>query len=219
MIRQFITDPDAFITERVKTRSAKIEILAVLLIGSLGSLGTLHLGLEVLEVVDADDMPMAVSAYVVRPLLLTISLWVVYSFAFHFTSRVFNARGRVRRLFTGFAWAFVPMGVGNLVQSAAIYVILQDFPVADHLEGGTPTQQLDSLIAAVASEPIMIGASVVFLGSVAWSAYLMTFVLVQAKTNLSHDEAIKLVVSIVGIQIVLGAWAIVSGTTSFSLLL
>lgn len=219
MFRQFITDPDAFITERVTTRSARIEILVVLLVGALGSLGTLYLGLEVLDASEADEMSLAVTAFVIRPLFLTIALWLGYSVLFHFASRFFDARGQIRRLFTGFAWAFVPLGIGNLVQTAAIYVVVQGFTIDDQLDGTGPSEQLDSVIAAVTSEPIMIAASVLFLGTVAWTAYLMTFVLTQAKTNLSRDEAVKLVVPVVGIHIAFGAWAIVSGTSSFALLL
>lgn len=219
MFRQFITDPDAFITERVTTRSVRVEVIIVLLVGALGALGALYLGLEALDASDADEMTLAVAAFVIRPVFLTLALWIAYSILFHFAAKFFNARGRLRRLFTGFAWAFVPMGVGNLVQSAAIYLVFQDFTIDDHLEGASPQAQLESVMGAVMSDPLMIAASIVFLGTVAWSAYLMTFVLAQAKTNLSHDEAVKLVAPVAAIQIALGAWAIVNGAPNFALLL
>lgn len=219
MFRQFITDPDAFMTERVSTRSAKIEILVVLLVGGMGMIGSLYLGLEVLDISDSDEMPLAVTAYIIRPLLFTLGLWIAYTVLLHFASRFFNARGRLRRLFTGFAWSFVPMGIGNLVQSIAMYLIMQDLAIEDHLEGASPTAQIDSVITVLMDDPIMIAASVVFLGTIAWSAYLMTYVLASAKTNLSHDEAVKLVAPITAIQIVLGAWAIVSGSPNFALLI
>lgn len=219
MVRHFITNPDAFISERVTKRSARIEVLLVLLVGGLGMLGPLYLGLEMLDVSAAPRMSMAVAGYVFRPLAVTIGLWLGYSILFHFASRFFNARGRLRRLFTGCAWAFVPMGIGNLVQSAAIYVVVRDLTLEDYLDTAAATDQLAEVFAAVMSDPIMIGASIVFLGTVAWSAYLMTFVLENVKTNLTYDDAVKLAVAVFGIQILLGVSAIVNGTRSFALLL
>lgn len=219
MSRNFITNPDAFISERVTKRSASVEVVLVLLVGGLGLLGPLYLGLEMLDVSDAPRMSMAVAGAVIRPVAVTLGLWLGYSVLFHLASRFFNARGRLRRLFTGAAWAFLPMGIGNLVQSAAFYVVVNDLTLEDYLDAPAATDQLTGAFAAVMSDPLVIGASVVFLGTVAWSAYLMTFVLENVKTNLSYDDAVKLAAVVFGIQILLAAWALFTGTRSFALLL
>ena len=219
MVRQFITEPEAFISERVNQRGALREIIVVLLVGALGALGMYFMSQEVLAVTDADEMRLVLIGYVISPVLISIVLWVAYSVVLHFAARFYRGRGQLKRMFIGMAWAFVPLGIGNFVQSIAMYVVLLDFDVSGELEGIGPDAQLESLLSAIISEPIMIGATVVFLIMLVWSAYLMTIVLTEAQTNITREEAIKVVAPIVGIQFLFVIWALVSESTNFALMM
>ena len=219
MVRQLITEPEAFISERVNQRGALREIIVVLLVGALGALGMYFMSQEVLAVTESDEMRLVLVGYVLGPVLITIVLWVIYSVVLHFAARFYRGRGQLRRMFIGTAWAFVPLGIGNLAQSIGMYVVLLDFDVTGELDGIGPDAQLESLLSAMIGEPIMIGATVVFLAMLVWTAYLMTIVLTEAQTNLTREEAIKLVAPIVGIQFLFAVWALVSESTNFALML
>ena len=219
MVRRFITEPEAFISERINQRSALREIIVVLLVGGLGALGMYIMSQEVLAVTDSDEMQLVLIGYVLGPVLIAVVLWIVYSVVLHFAARFYSGRGQLKRMLIGIAWAFIPLGIGNLVQSVAMYVVLLDFDVSGELDGVGPDEQLESLLAAIIGEPIMIGATVVFLAMLVWSAYLMTIVLTEAQTNISREEAIKLVAPLVGIQFLFGVWALISESTNFALLM
>lgn len=219
MVRQFITEPEAFISKRINQRSTLREILVVLLVGGLGVLGMYFMAQDVLAATDSDEMQLVLIGYVLGPLLASIVLWIVYSVVLHYAARFYSGRGQLRRMFIGIAWAFAPLGVGNLAQSVAMYVVLRDFDVTDELEGIGPDAQLESLLSALMSEPIMIGATIVFLAALVWSAYLMTIVLTEAQTNITREEAIKLVAPIVGIQFLFGVWALISETANLALMM
>lgn len=221
MVRQLIGDPGAFMERKVGEAHIRVEILIVLLVGALSSPGILYVMLLALEQSETAQMRFAATGQVIRPLVYILVLWAVYSLACHFIASHYRGRGAPRRLFKGIAWAFLPIGLGNLVKSAALYLVYRDESpeeITEMMSGFMTSEQVDSLFASGMSDPIMIAALVIFAGTVLWSGYLMTFAVAEAK-NIDRDKAIRVVAIPILLHLVLVVMAIVQESPNFAVFL
>lgn len=218
MIRDLVTNPDEFMRKKVGQANIRVEILLVLFIGLLKIPGLLYISLEVLEVREAAEMRFVVAGRLLRPILILAILWIAYSVAFHFLSAHYRGRGAPSRVLKGVAWAFVPVSLGNLVQSGAFFLVYRDADVPGLLEGYDSSAQMQSLLDSAMSDPIMVVATLIFAGTVLWSGYLMTFAVQHAK-SVSHEEATRVVAVPLGLHLLVILWALVQGTTNFGVLL
>jgi hypothetical protein len=218
MALQLATDPDGFMERKVGQANIRVEILIVLLVGAMASLGALYVVLQVLEVENAAEMRIASAGQVIRPLLVMLVLWGVYTVLLHFLSAHYGGRNPPSQVLKGLAWALVPVGIGNLVQAGALYYVFRDADVEARIDGVDPAERLQAVFDSSMTEPVMIGATVVFMGMLLLSGYLMTFVIQHAK-GLDRDEALRVVAVPVVLHLLVVIWALVQGTTNFGLVL
>ena len=218
MVRQLITNPDVFIERQVTKTKIRVELLVVLLAGALGMPGMYYVGQLILDVSSSEAMQFAVAGRIIRPLLIVFLLWIVYAVVLHFIARHFRGRGAPRRLFKGVAWAMIPLGIANVIQSIALFYVFRDVPVADELVGYTQGEQIQSLLDSGMYEPIFLFSMLVVVVSVLWSGYLMSFVVEHAK-NISREKARKAVAIPIALHVLLVIWALVQGTHNFATLL
>lgn len=218
MVRELVTDPDGFMRRKVGQANIRVEILLVMLVGILSVPGVLYISLQVLDVREAAEMRFVVVGRLLRPILIIFILWIVYSLAFHLISAHYRGRGAPSRVLKGVAWAFLPIGLGNLVQSLALFLMYRNANVPDLLEGYDSAAQMQSLFDTGMSDPVLILATLIFAGTLLWSGYLMTFAVQHAK-NISHEQAIRVVAVPLGVHLLVIIWALIQGTTNFGLVL
>ena len=218
MVQQLVTDPDEFFNREVGKAHLRLEIVVVILVGALSVPGIIYLGLEILEASTTAEMRFTVTGRVIRPVLIMLILWVVYTLLFHFLSSLYRGRGAPSRVLKGLAWAFIPIGIGNLVKSAGLFLALRDENFDDLLDGFTTAEQTQAVFDAAMTEPVMIGAMVVMAATVLWSGYLMVYVVEHAK-GVSHEEAQRVVAVPVLLHLLLIGWAIVQSSTNFATIL
>lgn len=218
MVRQLITDPNVFMERQVAKTKIRVEIIIVLLAGGLGIPGMYYVGQLILDASSSEAMQFAVAGRIIRPVMIVFLLWIGYAVALHFIAGHFRGRGAPRRLFKGIAWALIPLGIANIVQSIALYFVFRDVTVADELVGYTQAEQIQALLDSGFYEPIFVVSTVVVLAAILWSAYLMTFVVQHAK-NIPREDAIKAVAIPVGIQVLFILWAFIQGSHNFATLL
>lgn len=218
MVRELVTNPDAFFSRKVAQASLRLEILLVVLIGALNAVGLLYVVVKVLDVRDGADMRFVVIGRLLRPIILILLVWVGYTLVFHFAASHYRGRGPPSELLKGIAWALLPLGIGNLAQSAAFVLVLRDQNVSDLLVGFDSTAEIQALLESVMSDPIMLVATLFFAGTLLWSGYLMIYVVKHAK-SITHENATRLVGGFVGIHLLAVLWAIVQGSPNVGLLL
>lgn len=218
MVRELVTNPDAFFSRKVTQASLRVEILLVMLVGALNAVGLLYVALEVLDVRDGADMQFVVIGRLLRPIILILLAWIGYTLVFHFAASHYRGRGPPSQVLKGVAWAILPLGIGNLAQSAAFVLVLRDESVSDLLEGFDSSAEMQALLESVMSDPIMLVATLLFAGTLLWSGYLMVYVVQHAK-SISHEDATRVVGVLVAIHLLAVLWAIVQGAPNAGLLL
>lgn len=218
MVRQLITGPSAYMQRKTGEPSIKWELLTLFIIGALSVPGIYLITQEVLAETESDEMRFVVAGWIIRPILIIFGLWIAYSIVLHFLSRHYNGRGPIRDLFKGIAWALVPLGLANLVQTAALYFAFTDVTVTQELEGIGPSEQMDSLMQTLVNDPFVMASTLVIIGALLWSGYLMSFVVEHAK-NVSREDARKIVAVPITVHVLLVIWALIQGTFNFAMLL
>lgn len=218
MIRDLIFSPDAFMSNKVGQAKIRREILLVLFVGALSVPGLLYVSLGVLDAQEGAEIRFVVIGQLLRPVLIALLLWVGYSLVFHFGAAHFRGRGAPSRVLKGTAWAMVPIGLGNLAQSIAFYVIFRDADISEYLVGLDARQRMTALMETTMGEPAMIVATLILLGTVLWAGYLMVSVVQHAK-HVSRDEAIKVVFVPVALHVAVILWAIVQGEPNAGIVL
>jgi len=218
MVRQLITAPNRFFDRKVGQAHLRFELVVVILVGALSLPGIIYLGLEILEASRTAEMRFTVTGRVVRPVFIMLVLWVVYTLFFHFFSLLYRGRGSPSRVLKGVAWAFLPIGLGNLVKSVGLFLALRDENFDDLLDGLSTAEQAQSVFDAAMTDPLMIGAMVIMAATILWSGYLMVFVVEHAK-GVSHEEARRVVAVPVVLHVLAIVWAIVRSSTNFATVL
>lgn len=218
MVRQLLTRPSAFMERKTKEPGIRREIGLLLLLGALSLPGLVFIARTVLDATESEEMQFVLAGWALRPMVIVLVLCVTYTVLFHVLSRHYNARGPIRDVFKGEAWAMVPLGIGNLVQTATLYLAFDNVVLDDVLEGMGPPEQVDSLMLALLEEPVMLVSGVVVIATVLWSGYLMTFAVEHAK-EIPRENATRVVAVPIAAHVLLAVWALIQGTASFALLL
>jgi len=213
-----VTDPEPFLDRKVNSANIRWEVVLILLVGTMSAVGVYYVSLLVGDIIQADDMRFAIAGKMMRPFLIIFLLWFGYSLVFHFVANRVRGRGPPGPVFKGIAWALLPIGVGNLVQSVAMVFVYSGMDINAAMSGTGPRENLTVVLDAGLREPVMIVAMVVFLLTLVWSGYLMTFVVQHAK-DLEHSTAVKVVAVPVAIQILFLVLGLIQGTVNFAMVL
>lgn len=218
MAIQLITNPDGFLERKVGQAHMRLEIVLVLLVGAMSVPGLLYVVLQVLEEEGGAEMRIIAASRVIRPLLIMLVLWVVYSYLMHFISSYYGGRNPPSQVFKGAAWAFIPIGLGNLVKSGAMYLVFRGADIEAEMSGISPTEKMQSVLDSSMSEPLMLVAILVFAATILWSGHLLSLVVMHSK-NLSRDEARRVAAVPVGLHLLVVLWAVVQQGINFGVLL
>ena len=209
MVLQLVRSPGAFMDRKVGQPTLRMEIVVVLLIGAVGAIGYGYVGMGILDDTNMESLRFPVLGMVAKPIIGIVVLWLTYSVGLHvLANRVFNSRGPIRRLLKLVAWALIPVAVGNLIQSIAVYLAFQDVDYAASL-GEAQTAGLNSGIDAVmaegTSDPLYLLVPIALILSVLASGYLLVYAVQNAK-DLDRDDARKAVGVLVGVHLVYLLW-------------
>lgn len=194
MVRQLVTDPGAFMESNLQGRSLKLEATVVALVGVLGAIGPLYLAQQLFgEVEDVTYLEFVMASEVLQPVLIAFAAWFGYSAIAQFLANRMNALSPYKRLLRVTAWAMIPLGVGYLIRSVSIIASTQmNPPEIDAQAAGSADEVVRIFIVeGVFAEPIVIGATVVLLGTIVWTGYLVAHAVEQAK-GLEHGTALKI---------------------------
>lgn len=216
MALDLVTDPRGFFERKVGEPHIRTEIVLVLLIGALQLPGTLYVISQVLDEEASAEMRIAAAGWVIRPLLIMLLLWVGYSVIIHLISGHFGGRNPPGQIFKGAAWAFLPIGLGNLAQAAALFLIFRNADVGERLDGLTPAHRLEAVFESSMNEPLMMVAVLVFGLSILVSAYLLIWVVISAK-ELTREDALKVVAVPTIVHLAFVVWALVQGSINYGL--
>lgn len=204
MVRKLVVQPDGYMDRKVGQPKIRREIITVLMIGILGSLGLFYVGEQIINEAAAETATFNVIGVVLGPVIGALVLWIGYSVALHVIALQFNGRGPIRRVFKLSAWALIPIGIGNLIKSIALYLVYQDIDVAEIL-ADLPRGPTDTVLAAGMEEPIYIAAVIISILLILWTGYLLIFAVQNAK-NVSRDVALKVVAVPVAIHVLYVVW-------------
>ncbi|WP_123537683.1 YIP1 family protein [Halosimplex salinum] len=200
MIRRIATLPDGIIRRRTPKRGLTLETIVVLLCGLVGGAGFGYVMIEALNAVDTDNSMFQVQLVgrVLRPVMLTVVAWVLYSVGAHVIASSSGGRGPISRLMRGAAWAMIPLGIWNLLRSLVVAYLFFDVDIPTNPEGLSATEQAASVFTGTAAggEDVYAGltdplyAVVMLLGIlfVVWSAHLLSIAVAESK-SLEIDTA------------------------------
>lgn len=218
MAIQLATDPDGFMERKVGQAHIRFEVLIVLLVGAMSVPGVLFVVLEILEVQGSAEMRIAAAGRVLRPLVIMLILWVAYTVILHFLSAHYGGRNPPSQVLKGAAWALIPVGIGNLVKSGALFLVFRDADVEQRMDGVDPAERMAAVFESSMNEPVMIAATVVFAATILLTGYLLMLVVRHAK-GLDRDQAIRIAAVPVVLHLLVVVLALVQSTINFGLIL
>lgn len=210
-LTQLVTEPDVFMERKIRGRQLRWEIVLLVVIGGLGAPGTAYVAQSLLEQVGqgGELLRFQLIGFVIEPVLGIFLVWLTYAVTTHIAaSRAFNGRGPIRRLLKSSAWALVPVGVGNLVRTVAIYFAFRGESLPDDPEGNTLVEQFQSIIEIGLSKPEVAAATVVLIITVLYSGYLLSFAVKHSK-DIQEDDARKAAAIPAGAFALYLAWGLV----------
>ena len=184
MIRELVTDPQAFFSGKAQDRSVVLELFIVLVVGALGSVGSYYFSQRVFDLAPTGGFStFQAMGIVLDPVIGIFIFWIGGAGAAHFLSGLYNGRGPIRRLLKLTAWAMVPLAVGNIVRSAVIYLTYNDVPstIIEDEAVGDFTTQANALRDAVSNDALSAVAMVVLILSVIASWHLLSYAIATAK--------------------------------------
>lgn len=205
---KILTEPAEFFRSRVDNPGLLVPILIVLvtaiiaavgvipraeLTGQLASDAAQSQGQQLNE--SATDAVAAVSVVsgVFFGFIVVLVGWVLYSVVFYLLARfAFDGSGSLRNTFALTGWGYVPLIVKQIVNAAATYYVFSDASLPE----GTDAAQ--SAFQELQNDPAMLGAGVLGLLLLAWSAVIWTAAMRQLH-DLSRRDAILTVGIPVGI--------------------
>jgi hypothetical protein len=212
MVLQLLRNPESFMDRKVGQPSLRLEIVVVLIVGALGALGQAYIGLETLSIAESETLRFPVIGITLEPIIGALILWIGYAVGLHLVSnKVFRARGSPRRLLKLTAWALMPLGVGNLLRSAVMYVAFSDLDYEQTIADATGSGRgapLNAVMAEGTSDPLILLAPLVVVLSAVASGYLLVYA-VQTVKDLDRDEAVKTAGVIVGLHALYVLWGAV----------
>jgi hypothetical protein len=218
MVRRLLTDPESFLERKVNEAGIRFEILLVLLVGGLSAPGVWYVTRGVTAVEESDQMQIVATGAVLRPFVVVVVLWFAYALFVHFAASRYRGRGPPGPVLKATAWAMVPLGLGNAVQSVAFLLAFRSADVASRIEGYDEAEKMQAVFDSSMSDPIVLAGVAVFAATVVWTGYLLTFVVRFAKTvDVTHARRIAAVPA--ACHLVVVAVAVAQGTTNFGLVL
>lgn len=217
MVRQIATDPAQFMERKVGQARIRLEIVVVLLVGLLSVPGILYVTLQILDVESSAEMRIAVASRVIRPLFVVLVLWVFYTVVLHFLASHYGGRSPPSQVLKGTAWALIPMGIGNLVQSGALFLAVRGTDISAEMTEIDPAENIQTVFDSSMTDPVMIAGTVLFMLTIVLSGYLMTFAIQHAK-GIERPEAVRTVAVPVTLHTLVVAWGLVGGVTNFGMI-
>lgn len=206
MVRKLVVQPDGFMERKVGQPNMRREIITVLVIGILGAIGFAYVAQLIADQVGSDTSVFSVIGIAATPIIGAILIWMWYSIALHLIAGQFNTRGPIRRFFKLTAWAMIPIGIGNLIKSAAVYFAYQGVDPASIVEGSN-AEPMDAVLTAVTGEVVYLLAVVISIGMILWTGYLLTFA-VQNARDLPRDSSLKVVAIPVAAHVLFVVWTL-----------
>lgn len=193
MVTKLVTDPHAFFGPKARRRGLWLEVVVVALSGALGSLGLVYVVQLFLSMADAAVYStIQAVGFVATPVIGIFAYWLGAALLCHIIAGRFRSRGPMGRLLKLSAWALLPIGLGNLARSAALYFAYADVsPDGVAIGTGSFQEQMAAFTAQQAGDPALLLSSIVLVLTVAWSGYLLSVAVEAAKQGLSETEARK----------------------------
>lgn len=173
MVRELLTDPDAFFRRQADEPSFRGPAVVVLFVIGLrlaGSLPTLRATASALPEEAGAFVPLIYLFSAIGGVVGTLISWLLYAGAFHVISAVgYGASGRFRDMVALTGWGFVPRIPEAGISAAIAYYVFsgRTFP-ADPARLGVVMEQLRS-------DPLLQLATILGIVFLLWSAFLWTF--------------------------------------------
>lgn len=208
MVRQLIRDPDAFMERQIGKPTTRWELITLLVVGVLGAIGMAYIGTLIFEArPDNDNLNFPVIGLVLEPVIGIYILWIVYSVGIHLiANKVYNARGPIKRVFQASAWAMIPIGVANLVQTIAFYFVFQNIDIDQAISETTALEDpVDAVVQTGMEEPLYLIVPLVTILALAATWYLLVRA-VEASKGLDRPDAVRTAGIIVGLHILYIVW-------------
>lgn len=208
-LTQLVTDTDAFMERKMRGRRIRWEFVLLLVIGGLGAPGIVYVAQSILqEVGETEMLQFHLIGFAAEPIIGIFLVWLVYAVTAHVVAaRAFGGRGPLRRLLKNSAWALVPIGVGNLARTIAIYFAFQGESLQDDPGTGTAVEQFKSLQEATLDKPEVVVGTLVLVGTVLVSGYLLSIAIEHSK-DVSEADARKAAAVPVGAFVLYLVWGL-----------
>lgn len=183
-LTQLVTDPDSFMERKMRGRRLRWEAVLLLVVGGLGAPGAALVAQSLLEEAGegGELLRFQLIGFIIEPILGIFLVWLVYAVVGNvIASRVFRGRGPIKRLLKSSAWALVPIGVGNIARTVAIYFAFRGESLPDDPEGNTLVEQFQSILEVGLNKPEVFAATVILIITVLYSGYLLSFAIEHSK--------------------------------------
>lgn len=226
-IKLLLVDPDTFFERKSEGVGLKYELLLLLVVGLVGTallaysvdfiVGHFRAGTAFAGAQHSNKpiLPRAISRQlwgtVAHPLAGAYLLWVLYSVGFFFVSWFFNGRGSILKVAKLTAWGFVPLAIANLIHYGSWAVATTYVELETEIRGTGDSGKVAFLLNELRNEPIAIGATVVGILLVLWSAYLLVFA-VKHSRSLSKEDAMKTVAVVAAVHVAYLVWSLLGHT-------
>lgn len=200
-LRQLVTDPDSFMERRIQGRHLRWELVLLLVIGGLGTPGTALVAQSFLQQAGqgGEMLRFELIGFVIEPIIGVFLVWLGFAVGAHLVAAyAFNGRGPIKRLLKGTAWALVPLAVGNLARTAAVYLAFRDESFTDDPGTGTIVDRFQSVQESALAEPAITVGVLVLVVAVLYSGYLLSYAVRHAK-RIPLDDARKAAAVPVGV--------------------
>lgn len=192
--------PDGIIRQRTPKRGLTLETIVVLFCGLVGGAGFGYVMIEALDAVDTDNSMFQVQLVgrVLRPVVLTVVAWFLYTVAAHFVASSSGGRGPISRLMRGAAWAMIPIGVWNVLRSIVVAFLFFGVDIPTEPEGLSAAEKAASVYTGTAAggedvyagltDPLYAIVMLVGIVFVVWSGHLLSVAVAESK-DLDIDTA------------------------------
>jgi hypothetical protein len=190
------------------------EIMTVLIVGVLGSLSAVYIGQRALAVAEDESAQLTAIGMAIEPIVGALLLWVGYTLGLHVVASRYDGHGVIRRLFKTTAWALIPVGVGNLLRSGALFTIYRGIDPRTVSIERPDSDTVQAFTDAGADDPLYLVGQVLLVAGILCSGYLMTYA-VQWSKDLDREDAFRTAAVPVAIHVLYVLWVTVE---SFGLL-
>jgi len=136
-VKWALTIPDRLIERRADKPSLKWEAAVITLSALLGTVGYSIVLNDMFNAVGDDEMIFRMVGVGIRPALTIFFFWVIFAFLAHFVANQMGARGPMSRMLRASAWAFVPLGIWNGLQSLIVWWVFNDVDFLEEVRAAT----------------------------------------------------------------------------------